>query len=79
MRKYLKNPNVISIKGSLTNHIFDYIKVFQEALEIHIIESCFLFLLDSIDLGDKPLYAHRYARSYDWFNKPQLIKKWNIL
>jgi len=78
-RMFVKNRNIISIDISLTNNIFDYYKVFENAEEIHVIESCFLFLIDSIELKNKPLFAHRYARVYDWFNLPTLKKPWIIL
>jgi predicted nucleic-acid-binding protein len=78
-RKYLKNDNIVIINNSLTNNIFDYTKVFQKASEIHIVESCFLFLVDSIEIETKQIYAHRYARQYDWISKPNLKKEWIIL
>ena len=78
-RKYLKSNNIIEINNLLTNNIFDYTKIFQKASEIHVIESCFLFLADSIELETKQIYAHRYARKYEWISKPNLKKEWIIL
>jgi len=61
-----------------TKNIFDYIKVLENAEEIHVMESSFLFICDSLNLKGK-LYAHRYARLIPPNFYPSLKNNWIIL
>lgn len=59
----------------------DYLALAACASEIHVIDSSFMFLLDSVSICEKepPLYIHRYSRqNVDW-NLPTLKKNWTIL
>lgn len=62
----------------LTKNIFDYIKVLENAEEIHLMESSFLFICDSLNLKGK-LYIHRYARYIPPNFYPSLKNNWTIL
>jgi hypothetical protein len=72
------NPNLRIIKAerSLTNNIFDYLKLIENAKEIHCIPSSFLFLCDSFDFkGDR--FLHKYSRRYPHHGAPTLRLEWN--
>ena len=69
---------VISASTDLSNNMFDYLSLIEGASEIHVIESSFMFLIDSFQIA-KPLFAHRYARNYPSNNTPTLKLDWNIL
>lgn len=63
-----------------TNNIFDYLKLIENAEEVHCVNSCFLNLIDIMKLN-KNLHFHRYARKeYNTdFLTPYLQEKWNII
>jgi len=57
--------------------MIDWLGVADLAEEIHVIDSSFMFLLDSVETK-VPLYIHRYSRSNpDWL-LPTLTKNWII-
>jgi len=63
-RKYI-SPQLKIIKSnhSLTDFsIFDYRKVIENAAEIHCMEGSFSALIESMQLSNVPLFAHRYIR-----------------
>lgn len=63
-----------------THTIFDWLPVILAAKEIHCIDSAFLNLVESLDLGDKPLFFHRYARPHpDERLYPTLRKNWTVI
>lgn len=61
--------------------IFDYLKIIENAAEIHVIESSFAHLIESVEVqGER--FAHRYARPYvmdDFRQQPTYRHDWNIL
>lgn len=73
----------IKADKSLTDCIFDYCKVIENAKEIHVIDSSFFWLIDSINYqnDDQKLYLHRYARSkiLSKAEIPSPRKNWIIL
>jgi hypothetical protein len=63
------------------NLIFDYIKVLENAVQIHVIESSFAALVESLDLKSK-LFAHRYARPHalhDFRHEFTYKKNWFVI
>jgi hypothetical protein len=61
--EYLNNQfRIIRIKKKRGYSIFDYVKVIEEAAEIHCIESSFAHFVDSIPEGPELLFLHTYAR-----------------
>lgn len=64
-----KEISVIKPNRDLTNNIFDYIKIIENAKEVHTIESSFLFIIDSLSLN-KETYAHRYPRIQGYMETP---------
>ncbi len=46
----------------ITDNIFDYVGIVEKAEEIHLIDSAFLSLVDSIRIHATRLVYHRYAR-----------------
>lgn len=57
--------------------MIDWLGVADLAAEIHVIDSSFMFLLDSVETK-VPLYIHRYARSNPDWHLPTLTKNWLI-
>lgn len=76
--KYLNHKNIIKADRKKTDIIFDYLKILENAKEIHCIESSFLFLIDSFNFNGK-LFSHRYCRKYPENNTPTLKNEWLIL
>jgi hypothetical protein len=67
----IKNKDIMVIKPNrdITNNIFDYIKIIENAKEVHAIESSFLFIIDSLSLNSET-YAHRYPRVQGYMETP---------
>jgi hypothetical protein len=65
-----------------TNYsFFDYMKIIENATEIHCIESSFCALIESMDL-QVPKFAHRYARpeaKNDYRHEFTYRTKWEVL
>lgn len=63
--------------------IFSYCRVIEEAEEIHVVDSAFLSLVESIPTKAKRLVLHRYARPNSKENgyagPPTLRKDWKII
>lgn len=72
----IDNPTMIERHAS--ENICNYYQLIENALEIHCIDSAFMFLVDSIP-SKGTLFLHRYARHLDKFNTPTLRKNWNII
>lgn len=53
---------IIEPHQNQTISIFDYRRIIENASEIHCIESSFSIFIDSIELPEKRLFAHRYSR-----------------
>lgn len=79
--KFTPGLEVIDLQFRSGYPMIDYLGVAALASEIHVIDSSFMFLLDSVSICEKepPLYIHRYSRqNVDW-NLPTLKKNWTIL
>jgi len=78
-RKKISNDlPIIEAKRELTDNIFDYCYIIENAAEIHCVDSSFLFLTDSIKTnGD--LFVHRYTKKLSNSEMPTLRKNWNIM
>lgn len=62
-------------------NFFDYLKIIENAKEIHCIESSFAALIESLKLDDKPKFAHRYARPeafHDYKHEFTYKTKWTV-
>lgn len=79
--KWPEKPNWYYLPNKETpfeNHI----PWLQDASEIHVIDSCFLCLADSIETQAKRHVLHLYATAHDPYKKygpPTLRKNWEIL
>lgn len=62
-----------------TSSIIDYLSIIKQAIEIHVIDSVFMFLIDCIPHKNQKLYIHRYSRQNPQWNLPILCKSWTIL
>lgn len=74
------NPDLRVIKAErhLTDNIFDYLKLIENAKEIHCIPSSFLFLCDSFDFDNRKV-MHKYSRYYPYHAAPTLKLQWEEL
>jgi hypothetical protein len=72
-----RGAHIVRPVSGVTN-IFGYLKLIEEAEEVHCIDSCFMFMIDSMDVG-KNLHIHRYARTLDAFNAPIIVRDWKVL
>ena len=74
--KYI-NPNLKKIRPKNVDNIFSYIKILENATEIHCMDSCFKHLADSFDMGNKKLFYHLYVRSIHNCHYTQSKNYWN--
>ena len=72
---------IIRADMTLTDNVFDYCSVIEQASEIHVIDSVFMFIVDFLPSEPSPQkrVAHRYTRSNSPWNLPVLQKEWQIL
>lgn len=65
--------NMVYIKPGLTKNLLDYVKVIENASEIHCVDSSVFHLIDSMEVNAK-LYFHDIRSSID--NKIRVSDKW---
>jgi hypothetical protein len=64
-KKHFLNNNIPAINVHYTGgHILDYVKILQNAKEIHVYEGSFMNLADSVTDGSVPLYGHLYCKQH---------------
>ncbi len=88
-RKFLIKRNLINNKKyqiiepnkNSTSNVFDYMTIIENAEEIHVIDSCFMFLIDCMKYKNpnQKLFIHRYARENEIWKLPILKKDWIII
>jgi hypothetical protein len=76
--KFYLGNKIVSMQRGLTENIFDYLTLVENAKEVHVIESCLSFIIDSIDLNSN-CFIHRYARKIPLFETPIYKRNKNIL
>jgi hypothetical protein len=79
--KYLPTGGLRIIRsneGSMLD-IFSYLKVIENAKEVHCIDSCFLNLIDCMQLRNEGLFFHQYVRRSNQFVTPTLRLDWEVL
>lgn len=78
-QKYIPTDiKIVQPSKDITNNIFDYLTLIERAKEIHVISSCFMFLIDSIKTDNK-LYMHHYARYEPCYMQPLLKREWLLI
>jgi len=75
--KIRKDLCIIKPTRGITNNIFDYMLILEKAKEIHVVESCFMFLIDSMKTT-KDIFVHKYARKYTRVDIPSLNRPWKF-
>lgn len=69
-KKLPKNIRIIEpLPPSKRWDFFDYIEVIRDATQIHVIESSFAALVESLGNNHVPKFAHRYARPNAFYDK----------
>ena len=56
------NNKIKELNNIRTSNIFNYIKILENAKEIHSIDSSILLLIDQLNINVKT-YVHRYTRT----------------
>jgi len=86
-RKYTINKDLIgkdceifTPRREFADNIIDLCTVIENAKEIHVIDSSFMFLIDCLPYHNpnQKLYIHRYARDNNEWQLPILKKDWYI-
>ena len=76
------NYSIVRPIKELTN-LFGYLKLIENAEEVHLIDSSFMFLIDSLPNVGKNLYIHRYVRISELVSCPMLFpslrRAWTII
>lgn len=62
-----KGIRVIRPQLGLTNNVFAYAKLIENAKSVHCIESSFGFMVDGMGIN-REFYVHRYARYLGWYH-----------
>lgn len=75
--RILEEPPIAIYRPFRTPHIFWHLWMLENCTEIHLIDSAFLCLAESIPLKSNRLVFHRYARPDG--KPPTLRKRWEIL
>lgn len=72
---------IIRPDKTFTKNIFDYCTLLERAEEIHVVDSVFVFLVDTLPYENlhQKLFVHRYARKNSPWNLPVLKKPWTII
>jgi len=71
--------NIKIIENDIRYTIFDFLKVLENAEEIHMMQSCFKELINSYVLEKPNIYAHHYVREYPEYLNSKGIKKIEII
>ena len=76
-RKY----TIVTPDPTMASNSFDYCSIIEQAEEIHVIDSSFMFMIDCLpyDSSHQKLIVHRYARENEDWKLPTLGKKWRII
>lgn len=69
---------IINVKNIKQFTLIDWLAIADLSSEIHVIDSSFMFLLDSV-ATKASIYIHRYARKNDSWTLPTLNKNWTII
>jgi len=69
---------VFQITRDLTENVFDFRAVLENAAELHVIDSTFMFIVDQFKCPGKK-FVHRYARPNPLWQLPKLTSDWIIL
>ncbi len=74
--KIKSDLQIIKPDRSLTDNIFAYYKLIEQAQEVHCMNSCFALLTDSLFHGKPNCYAHKYSRndSFSTFRNFKVIE-----
>jgi hypothetical protein len=72
------NPDlkIIKVLPEYTNNIFNYLELIYKAQEIHCVESCFILLVDSLDINTALFYHKNYCARSTLQHK--IFKPWVI-
>jgi hypothetical protein len=74
-------PNIPIVRPdpSMTGNVFDYMKIIENAKEIHCMESSFMLIIDSYKTNNK-IVLHKYARKHEHcWEMPVLNRPWYII
>lgn len=78
-----KNLKIIRVNPEISDNIFDYCSLIEQAGEIHVIESCIMFMIDlvfqNILSSATNLFMHRYTKPIQSWEYPTNKLNWNIL
>lgn len=77
-REHIKNKQlpILWPNPTLTGNIFDYCSIIENAAEVHVIDSSFKNLCETLDIKTNDLFYHCYFRNR---NMTKSRKNWKIL
>jgi hypothetical protein len=67
------------IKNDNDNLIFEYLSIFENAKEIHVMESSINSLINSYKLNNVKLFKHSYVRDYNFLMTPSGLNEYEII
>jgi len=71
------NLNIVKIRNGLTDNLFSFLNLIENAKEIHCINSSVFHLIDSLNTVTKKLFYHDVRRTDD--SKFKVSEKWKIV
>ena len=73
--------SIVTPDPTLAPNSFDYCSLIEQADEIHVIDSSFMFMIDCLpyDSSRQRLVVHRYARENEDWKLPTLGKNWEVI
>jgi hypothetical protein len=79
-RNLIKNKEIeiIEPRIDVTDNIFDYLTLIERSQEVHLFESCFMYMVDLMLTLPQSIYAHRYARPLHVHELPSTKLNWNV-
>jgi hypothetical protein len=67
------------VKNPIEYSLFDLITIFENAEEIHLMESSIKCLINSYRLNKPKLYYHQYVRNYPEYNNTKGLNEYEII
>lgn len=71
------NYRIISAHDYKNVGVFDFIYTIEKAKEVHVMDSCFLALIDNLQLKHEKLFIHNYGRNRVVYPTPVKMK-WHL-
>lgn len=73
------NNNLPIIKNDTSYLITDYLKILENATEIHLMQSCVKDMINSYRMPKPKIFLHNYIRNYDNYANSKGLNKFEVI